>query len=62
MVWLKVLGVGVCHGSKAAVIRGLQNDAIYLKSSSIRQLHFLGLICQLEAAATLSAFERERVL
>lgn len=49
--------------SKAAVIRGLQNDAIYLKSSSIRQLHFLGLICQVEAAVkTLSAFEGERVL
>lgn len=61
MAWLKVW-MSEPVSSKVAVIRSSQNDAIYLRSSSIRQLHFLGLICQLEAAATMPVSERERVL
>ncbi len=62
MAWLKVWMSEPVTALKLLSLEVHKNDAIYFRSSSIRQLHFLGLICQLEAAATMPVFERERVL
>lgn len=49
MVWMSECVTAI----KTAVIRGLLNDAIYLRTSSIKQVSFLGLICQPEATVTM---------